>query len=62
MIDGGQKMYEGEVIVKPGFYWIKHKPDSRWYPVEFDGIFWQKGDGSGYDFYMIGPRIREPVH
>jgi hypothetical protein len=55
-------MYEGEVIVKPGFYWIKLKPDSRWYPVEFDGIFWQKGDGSGYDFYMIGPRIREPVH
>lgn len=55
-------MYEGEVIVKPGFYWVKQRPDSRWLPVEFDGIFWHMGDGSGYDFYLIGPRIWEPVH
>lgn len=55
-------VFEGEVIVEPGFYWVKLRPESRWCPAEFDGIFWHVGDGTGYDLYLIGPRIREPVH
>jgi hypothetical protein len=48
--------------VVEGFYWVKCRPGGRWEPAEFDGIIWHIGDGSGYDLYVVGPRIQEPWH
>lgn len=48
--------------VRKGFYWVKYRPGSRWEPAEFDGVVWLIGDGTGSDLYLIGPRLREPVH
>jgi hypothetical protein len=45
-----------------GFYWVKSKLGARWEPAEHDGVAWLIGDGTGSDLYLIGPRIREPLH
>tara|TARA_R110002072_G_scaffold284396_5_gene448690 strand:+ start:20828 stop:21112 length:285 start_codon:yes stop_codon:yes gene_type:complete len=50
------------MAVDEGFYWVKYRPGSRWEPAEFDGVIWLIGDGSGYDLYVVGPRIQEPCH
>ena len=44
------------------FYWVKSKLGARWEPAEHDGVAWLIGDGTGSDLYLIGPRIREPLH
>ena len=50
------------VTAEEGFYWVKYRPCGRWEPAEFDGVAWMLGDGTGSDLYVIGPRIREPLH
>lgn len=59
---GGGKPVDDIQPIKAWFYWVKYSPDGRWEPAEFDGVTWLIGDGTGVDLYVIGPRIREPVH
>lgn len=49
-------------MVAEGFYWVKCCAGCRWEPAEFDGVIWSLGDGTGYDLYVVGPRIQEPPH
>lgn len=55
-------MLKNLLEVMEGFYRIKYRPGCRWGPAELDGVAWDIGDGTGYDLYVMGPRIRVPSH